>query len=91
MPLTATIGPAQVIEIHDPSAITLDELRRHLIRPGARVLFKTRNSLRRWGEQDFMEDFVYLTTEAARWRCTAACADGRYRLPVGRRVQEKWA
>ncbi|MBA5871436.1 MAG: cyclase family protein [Nitrospira sp. CR2.1] len=67
MSLTATIGPAQVIQIHDPRAITLDELRRHVIRPGARVLFKTRNSLCRWGEQDFMEDFVYLTTEAARW------------------------
>lgn len=67
MPLSATIGRAQVIEIHDRDAITLDELRRHPIRPGERVLFRTRNSLRRWGDRDFMEDFVYLTTEAARW------------------------
>lgn len=67
MPLIATIGPAQVIEIRHPEAITLDELRRHTIRPGERLLFKTRNSLLRWGERDFMEDFVYLTTEAARW------------------------
>lgn len=67
MPLTVTIGPAQVIEIHNPEAITLEELRRHAIRPGARLLFKTKNSLHRWGERDFMQDFVYLTTEAARW------------------------
>ena len=67
MPLSATIGLAQVIEIHHPDAITLEELRRHAIRPGARLLFKTKNSSRRWGERDFMRDFVYLTTEAARW------------------------
>jgi arylformamidase len=67
MPLTATIGRAQIIEIHNPDAITLEELRRHAIRPGDRLLFKTKNSLRRWWEGDFIEDFVYLTTEAARW------------------------
>lgn len=67
MPWTATIGLAQVIEIHHPEAITLEELRRHAIRPGARLLFKTNNSSHRWGERDFMPDFVYLTTEAARW------------------------
>jgi arylformamidase len=67
MPLTAMIGRAQVIEIHNPEAITLEELRRHAVRPGERLLFKTRNSQCRWAERDFMQDFVYLTTEAARW------------------------
>ena len=67
MPLSATIGPAQVIEIEDPQTITVDEVRRHAIRAGDRVLFKTRNSARRWTERGFMKDFVYLSTEAARW------------------------
>lgn len=67
MPLSATIGPAQVIEIHDPQAITAEELRRHSLKAGDRVLFKTRNSARRWAEREFMKDFVYLSTEAARW------------------------
>ena len=67
MPLEATIGPAQVIEIENPVAITVEELRRHPINEGERLLFKTRNSARAWGEHDFMEDFVYLATDAARW------------------------
>ena len=75
MPLDATIGPAQVIEIENPLAITVEELRRHPINVGERLLFKTRNSARAWGEHDFMEDFVYLATDAARWlveRCVRA-------------------
>lgn len=67
MPLSATIGPAQVVEIDDPQAIRVEDVRRHAIGAGARVLFKTRNSTRRWAEREFMKDFVYLTTEAARW------------------------
>lgn len=67
MPLSATIGHAQVIEILDPVAITVDELRRHAIGAGERVLFRTKNSARRWGEREFMKDFVYLSTEGARW------------------------
>ena len=67
MPLSATIGPAQVVEIDDPQAIRVEEVRRHTLGVGARVLFKTRNSMRRWAEREFMKDFVYLTTEAARW------------------------
>lgn len=67
MPLSATIGPAQVVEIEDPQAIKVEELRRHTIGAGARVLFKTRNSVRLWAKRAFMKDFVYLTTDAARW------------------------
>lgn len=73
VPLTATIGRAQVIEIHHPDAITLEELRRPVVRPGVRLLFKTKNSLRRWGKRDFMQDCVCLTTEAARWSCSSLC------------------
>ncbi|WP_447980076.1 cyclase family protein [Candidatus Nitrospira bockiana] len=67
LPLDATIGPAQVVEIRDPTVITVQELREQRVEPRGRVLFKTRNSHRRWPDQDFFPDFVYLSTEAARW------------------------
>jgi arylformamidase len=67
MPLDATIGQARVIEIQDPISIKPDELDPHVIGRGERVLFKTQNSTRRWWTQDFVEDFVYVSQEAARY------------------------
>ncbi len=67
MPLTATIGRARVIEIHDPESIKPEELRLHRIQSSERVLFKTRNSARCWQTDDFVEDFVYISQEAARY------------------------
>jgi arylformamidase len=67
MPLAATMGPARVIEIADPQAIRTDELRPHQIRAGERVLFKTRNSPRCWQSATFVEDFVYISADAARY------------------------
>ncbi|HEU5368662.1 MAG TPA: cyclase family protein, partial [Ktedonobacterales bacterium] len=67
MPLEATIGPARIIEIHDPAAIKPDELRSQAIQRGERVLFKTRNSARCWHTDDFIEDFVYISQEAAHY------------------------
>ena len=67
MPLDATVGRARVIEIRDPIAIKLDELDPHGIGRGERVLFKTQNSSRRWWAEDFVEDFVYVSQEAARY------------------------
>jgi len=67
MPLTATIGRARVIEIRDPESIKPEELRPHRIQRGERVLFKTRNSARCWQTDDFVEDFVYISQEAARY------------------------
>ena len=67
MPLTATIGRARVLEIHDPESIKPEELRPHRIQRGERVLFKTRNSARCWHNDDFVEDFVYISQEAARY------------------------
>src|SRR5438874_11015948 len=43
MPLTAAIGRARVIEIHDPESIKPEELRSHQIQRDERILFKTRN------------------------------------------------
>ena len=67
MPLEVTIGHARVIEIHDPESVKPNELRPHEIRSGERILFKTRNSARRWYEEAFIEDFVYVSQEAARY------------------------
>lgn len=65
MPLDATVGRARVIEIKDTEAIKPAELARHRIRRGERILFKTRNSPRAWKTDSFVEDFVYVTKEAA--------------------------
>jgi arylformamidase len=70
MPLEATIGRARVIEIRDPESVKPDELRPHGIQGGERVLFKTQNSARRWHEEAFIEDFVYVSQEAARYLAT---------------------
>lgn len=67
MPLDATFGPTRVIEIRDPESIKPDELRPHAIRRGERVLFKTQNSIRCWKTDGFVEDFVYISQEAARY------------------------
>lgn len=64
LPLERFIGPARVIEIRDPEAIRAEELRQHHIQPGARVLFKTRNSSL-WRDPSFHRDAVYIAPDAA--------------------------
>lgn len=65
MPLDATVGPARVIGIEDPVSVKREELEPYGIGRGERVLFKTRNSARRWWAEDFVEDFVYVSEGAA--------------------------
>jgi len=67
MPLTATMGRARVIEIHDPESVKPGDLDPHEIRRGERILFKTQNSARGWASAAFIEDFVYVSQEAARY------------------------
>jgi arylformamidase len=67
MPLDAAIGRGRVIEVHDPESIKPCDLRTHQISRGERFLFKTQNSARRWHENGFVEDFVYVSQEAARY------------------------
>lgn len=67
MPLDITIGRARVIEIEDPESIKPEELLRHRIRRGERILFKTKNSPRAWQTNEFVEDFVFISDEAARF------------------------
>lgn len=67
MPLDAAIGRARIIEIHDTESIKPDELRPHDIQRGERILFKTQNSAHCWKTDTFVEDFVYISQEAARY------------------------
>jgi arylformamidase len=65
MPLDAFIGPARVIEIKDTTSIKVDEIFPYNIRKGERILFKTLNSDRVYKTDDFVDDYVYISTEAA--------------------------
>lgn len=67
MPLDTTVGPARVIAIAHPQAVTREELARHRIRHGERILLKTRNSRRRWERDAFIKDFVAIAKDAARY------------------------
>lgn len=67
MPLDTVVGRARVIEIEDAEAIKPEELARHGIRRGERLLFKTRNSSYVWQKDEFVEDFVFISDEAARF------------------------
>ena len=67
MPVDAAIGSARVIPIRDRTSIKADELARHRIRRGERVLFKTHNSAHCWDTDSFFEDFVYLSATAAQY------------------------
>src|SRR6185369_15151948 len=63
MPITATVGPARLIEIRHPEHITPEELAPHYVQPGERILFKTRNT---WNSPSFETRFVHCNAAAAR-------------------------
>ncbi len=67
MPPGVMLGPARVIEITDTNSIKPEELAQHRLRRGQRILFKTRNSMLWHRTSEFVEDFVYLTPEAAKY------------------------
>ena len=67
LPLNTTVGRARVIEIQDTESIKIEELLQHQIIRGERILFKTRNSSRVWQADNFIEDFVYISKDAARF------------------------
>lgn len=67
MPVSAGVGRARIIAIKNPALITVAELRRHRVRRGERIVFKTRNSSRCWKTDRFLKDFVSLDETAARW------------------------
>ena len=65
IPLDTVIGRARVIEIRDPESIKPEELARHRIRRGERILLKTENSSHVWQKDEFVEDFVFISDAAA--------------------------
>lgn len=65
MPVEATIGPAKVIEVKDRECIRPEHVRSQRLKRGDRVLFKTRNSQTCWKTDQFNEDFIYISKEAA--------------------------
>lgn len=67
IPFDVTIGRARVIAIRDPDSVKRRELERHGVRRGERILLKTVNSRRCWGSDAFVEDFVYIAADAARY------------------------
>ena len=67
MPPDTAIGSARVIPIRDRKSIKADELVKHRIRRGERILFKTYNSDHCWDTDSFVEDFVYLSAKAAQY------------------------
>jgi arylformamidase len=56
-----------VIQVEHRNEIPIGELDRARIKPGERVLFRTRNSEKCWEDQPFQEDFVAIHEEAAQW------------------------
>ena len=75
MPLDTTMGRARVIEIKDTETIKPQELEPYDIQPGERILFKTQNSEKAYQADKFVEDYVYISTEAAHF-----LADKKVRL-----------
>jgi arylformamidase len=65
LPLGTVIGRARVVAIEDPERIRTRELEGYRIQAGERVLFKTANSRRAWGDEPFDKRFVAFTAEAA--------------------------
>jgi arylformamidase len=82
--LTTAIGPARVVAISDPVAVKREELEAARPQPGERLLLKTVNSSRRWYEEAFREEFVYVSADAARYlvECGVALVGVDY-LSVG--------
>ena len=64
LPLDAVLGPCRVVRIHDPVAVRPAELP-PCLQAGERVLFKTNNSFNDIHLHEFVEDFVYVSKEAA--------------------------
>jgi arylformamidase len=60
------MGPARVVAIQDPKSISLAEVQQIDIKPGDRLLFKTRISSSEWSTEPFKPDFVALDGDAAR-------------------------
>jgi arylformamidase len=64
-PISAGVGKARVIAIHDPELIRVRELKPYRLANGERICFKTRNSEVCWATSKFQEKFVHIPQETA--------------------------
>ncbi|MGI9554317.1 MAG: cyclase family protein [Thermodesulfobacteriota bacterium] len=65
LPISSLAGKAKVIEIKNEKEVPLEEIQNSGIVEGDIVLFKTINSTGYLKEEQFNEDYVYLSTKAA--------------------------
>ena len=65
--LSRLMGPAVVVGIRNPHSISLVEVKELHLLPGARILFRTRNSESEWATEPFKPNFVALDADAARY------------------------
>lgn len=73
MPLDVMIGPARVVDVDDPLAVHARHVPADLA-PGARVLFRTRNSTEYLARPHFVEPFIYVARDAAQALADAGVA-----------------
>lgn len=66
IPPANLIGPVRVIHVPDAPAITARDVDAAEVKPGERILFKTRNSRQPWGSSPFMPDYTYVAMDGAR-------------------------
>ena len=66
LPLNSLAGKAKVFEIKSETEISLEEIENSEINEGDIILFKTINSETYLKEKTFNENYVYLSTEAAK-------------------------
>jgi len=67
IPLDTFIGPVRVIDIKDEVSIKVKELEPYDIKPGERILFKTKNSSWVYNTDDFVTGYVYFATDTAHY------------------------
>ncbi|MBF0216845.1 MAG: cyclase family protein [Candidatus Omnitrophica bacterium] len=67
LPIGSMVGPSRVVVIKDARAIKPEELAKHSIRKGERLLLKTVNSGIIGKIRHFRKDYVYLTLDGARY------------------------
>ncbi|MFC2091508.1 cyclase family protein [Elusimicrobiota bacterium] len=67
MPVDNMIGPARVVIIENEKVILREELRGLGQGSTERILFKTKNSDQLWNKNEFSENFVCISEDAARY------------------------
>jgi arylformamidase len=65
--LDRLMGDVRVIRIKDNKIISFEEILENGISEGERIIFMTSNSEKEWLMQPFLTDYVYLSTEGAKY------------------------